>query len=55
VADPILHITKRVAWEKALATGTYAPASLAVDGFIHFSDIDQVVRDGFVLPEISRP
>jgi len=44
VADLILHIAKRTAWEEARATGTYAPASLAADGFIHFSDVDQVVR-----------
>jgi uncharacterized protein (DUF952 family) len=39
----ILHITTRSAWELARSVGRYEPPSLAVDGFIHFSDVEQVV------------
>ena len=39
----IVHITTRTAWEQAQAAGSYAPASLAREGFIHFSDPGQVV------------
>jgi uncharacterized protein (DUF952 family) len=38
----ILHITKRSDWEQARAAGVYEPSSLAHEGFIHFSDSDQV-------------
>jgi uncharacterized protein (DUF952 family) len=39
----VLHITTRSAWETARSSGRYEPPSLAVDGFIHFSDVEQVV------------
>jgi uncharacterized protein (DUF952 family) len=39
----IFHITTRAEWEAARAAGRYAPPSLAQEGFIHFSDADQVV------------
>jgi uncharacterized protein (DUF952 family) len=39
----ILHITTRSAWGLALSSGLYEPPSPAVDGFIHFSDVEQVV------------
>jgi uncharacterized protein (DUF952 family) len=39
----VVHITTRSAWELARASGHYEPRSLAVDGFIHFSGVEQVV------------
>jgi uncharacterized protein (DUF952 family) len=39
----ILHITTRAEWDAACAAGSYRPASLAHDGFIHGSTRDQVV------------
>jgi uncharacterized protein (DUF952 family) len=43
VAPFIVHITTRSAWELARSSGRYDPPSLAVEGFIHFSDVEQVV------------
>jgi uncharacterized protein (DUF952 family) len=40
----LLHITTRSAWDKATSSGVYAPASLEVEGFVHLSEPDQVVR-----------
>lgn len=40
----ILHITTRAAWEDAQAARVYRPASLASEGFIHFSSPAQVTR-----------
>ena len=39
----IVHIATRSAWEAARSSGRYEPPSFSVDGFIHFSEIDQVV------------
>ncbi|MBL8130337.1 MAG: DUF952 domain-containing protein [Anaerolineae bacterium] len=39
----ILHILSRSAWQAAQAAGEYRPASLAEEGFIHTSEIDQVL------------
>jgi uncharacterized protein (DUF952 family) len=39
----VVHITTRSAWELARASGHYEPRSLAVDGFMHFSGVEQVV------------
>ncbi len=33
----LFHITTRAAWQHAVATGDYRPASLERDGFIHLS------------------
>src|SRR5579883_6886 len=33
----LFHITTREQWERARAAGTYAPPSLATEGFIHLS------------------
>jgi len=33
----LFHITTRAAWQRARATGSYQPASLAAEGFIHLS------------------
>jgi uncharacterized protein (DUF952 family)/quercetin dioxygenase-like cupin family protein len=38
----IFHITTRSAWEAARASGRYEAPSLAAEGFIHLSDLDQV-------------
>jgi uncharacterized protein (DUF952 family) len=39
----IAHIVKRGAWADAVARGTYAPASIRAEGFIHCSTMAQVV------------
>lgn len=40
----LLHICARESWETAKIRGGYQPASLAQEGFIHCSRIDQVVH-----------
>jgi uncharacterized protein (DUF952 family) len=40
----IFHITPRAAWEAAREQGSYRPASLESEGFIHFSQAHQVVQ-----------
>ena len=40
----ICHIVKRSEWILAVARGTYAPASLRDEGFIHCSTIAQVIN-----------
>jgi uncharacterized protein (DUF952 family) len=39
----ICHIVKRSEWMLAVARGTYAPTSLRDEGFIHCSNIAQVI------------
>jgi len=39
----IIHIVKRSEWAQAVARGTYAPASLRAEGFIHCSTVAQLV------------
>jgi uncharacterized protein (DUF952 family) len=39
----ILHITTRAAWDAAGAAGSYRPASLEAEGFIHCSTAAQAV------------
>ena len=39
----ILHIVRRGEWNDAVARGSYAPASLRVEGFIHCSTPAQVI------------
>lgn len=39
----ILHIAKRSDWERAAARGSYAPDSLASEGFVHCSTEAQAV------------
>ena len=39
----MFHITTSSAWDEARAAGAYEPPSLAGEGFIHLSDVDQVV------------
>ena len=38
----IFHLIEPDVWSAALAAGMYAPPSLAVEGFVHFSFADQV-------------
>lgn len=40
----IFHITKRVEWERAEREGSYRTPTLASEGFIHCSLVDQVIR-----------
>ncbi|MDO8301833.1 MAG: DUF952 domain-containing protein [Sedimentisphaerales bacterium] len=40
----ILHITKRLEWEKAQATGRYEADSFHTQGFIHCSTPDQIIE-----------
>ena len=40
----IFHIAPESDWEAAIAAGSYAADSLASEGFIHFSNSDQVAR-----------
>ncbi|MCP4419007.1 MAG: DUF952 domain-containing protein [Chloroflexi bacterium] len=39
----ILHITTETAWQTAVASGTYHADSLASEGFIHCSTIEQLL------------
>jgi len=39
----IMHIVERDEWARAVARGTYAPASLRQERFIHCSTIAQVI------------
>ena len=40
----IFHIAPESDWEAAITAGSYAADSLASDGFIHFSNADQVAK-----------
>ncbi len=40
----LFHITEATSWEAAQAGGSYRPASLEVEGFIHLSAADQVLE-----------
>jgi uncharacterized protein (DUF952 family) len=40
----LLHLTTRDAWTVALAARVHAPPSLASEGFLHFSDENQVLE-----------
>jgi uncharacterized protein (DUF952 family) len=44
VSELILHATTRSAWSAAQARGQYSADSLAGEGFIHCSKVDQVLR-----------
>jgi uncharacterized protein (DUF952 family) len=39
----IYHITRKSDWDRAMAAGSYAAASLASAGFIHCSTAEQVI------------
>lgn len=38
----IYHVTSKAQWQQALAQGYYEAPSLAVEGFIHLSEKEQV-------------
>lgn len=40
----IFHITLRASWSAAQASGAYSADSLASEGFIHCSKVDQILR-----------
>ncbi len=40
----LVHLCTRSAWQEAQKTGSYQPASLAVEGFIHLSRPDQILK-----------
>ncbi|HET9074457.1 MAG TPA: DUF952 domain-containing protein [Solirubrobacteraceae bacterium] len=40
----IFHIAPESDWEAAIAAGAYAADSLSTEGFIHFSNAEQVAR-----------
>jgi uncharacterized protein (DUF952 family) len=44
VTGPIFHIVAESDWQRARASGSYEPASLAAEGFVHFSYRWQVAR-----------
>jgi uncharacterized protein (DUF952 family) len=44
VSKSILHLTTRLAWSAAQANGQYSADSLAGQGFIHCSTVDQILR-----------
>jgi uncharacterized protein (DUF952 family) len=44
VSDLILHITSQTAWSAAQKIGAYTAESLAGEGFIHCSKMDQILR-----------
>jgi len=44
----ITHITKQDLWHKAKETGTYVHKSLESDGFIHCSNLDQVIKVAYI-------
>ena len=39
----IFHILKKRDWQDAVRQGAYAPPSLAVEGFVHCSTLDQTL------------
>ena len=42
MSENIYHITTKLQWDKALQLGYYEATSLAIEGFIHCSTIEQV-------------
>ena len=44
MSDLILHVTARAAWSAVQASGQYTADSLASQGFIHCSRLEQVLR-----------
>ena len=38
----LFHIVERSRWDEALTEGTYGPESLAAEGFVHCSYLEQV-------------
>ena len=44
MSDLVYHITSRADWEAAQRSGKYAADSLASQGFIHCSKVEQILR-----------
>jgi len=44
MSEFILHATSRAAWSAARACGKYSADSMAGEGFIHCSKVDQILR-----------
>jgi uncharacterized protein (DUF952 family) len=44
IAMLILHIAKHEDWENALTKGEYSPVSLSLEGFIHCSTPEQIIK-----------
>lgn len=44
VDAPLFHIVAAPVWQAAVDTGSYAPPSLAAEGFVHLSYAGQVER-----------
>jgi uncharacterized protein (DUF952 family) len=44
VSEFILHITSRASWSAAQKSGEYTAGSLAGEGFVHCSKVDQIIR-----------
>lgn len=42
MSAPLFHIVGRQTWQRAVAAGVYAPASLRDEGFVHCSFAEQV-------------
>lgn len=42
--EPLFHLVPEPQWRAAQEQGVYEPASLAAEGFVHFSYRDQVAR-----------
>ncbi len=62
VSAPIFHIVAERQWRAAAAAGSYRPASLGSDGFVHFSYAHQVAPtanrfyrelDGLIVVEVD--
>ena len=62
MTEALFHIVRSADWDAAGAVGSYAPASLAEQGFVHFSYRHQVARtanliyahqDGLVVVEFD--
>ncbi len=49
MTDRLFHIVARSDWSEAETLGRYAPDSYAVEGFIHLSRLDQVLRPANLL------
>ena len=48
-AERLFHIVDRDAWAEAERLGRYAPDSVAIEGFIHLSELAQVLRPANLL------
>jgi uncharacterized protein (DUF952 family) len=51
----ILHITNQFEWETAVARGVYIADSLASEGFIHCSTVEQVLGPANEPEKVAAP